>query len=81
VIQLSQIIEVEKKMLKYIQARVGEEEFKKIKKKAIDLGITTEEFLKQGALEKIEREDNAETERKEGSRYEEIFDVTLPDQN
>lgn len=42
--------------IKHIQARVGEEDFKKIKKIAIDLGISVEEFLKQSALEKIERE-------------------------
>jgi ribosome-binding protein aMBF1 (putative translation factor) len=65
-------------MIKYIQARVGEEDFKKIKKKAIDAGLSTEEFLKQGALEKIERMDTEETDRKEASRLEEIFDVTLP---
>lgn len=41
-------METEKK--KHIQTKVNKEEFKKIKKKAIDLGITVEEFLRQSAL-------------------------------
>jgi hypothetical protein len=42
--------------IKHIQARVTEEEFKKIKKKAVDLGIHLEDFLKLSALEKVENE-------------------------
>lgn len=49
-------------MLKHIQARVREEDFKRIKKAAVDLGMTVEEFIRTSALEKIERK----TTRKEG---------------
>ena len=39
--------------MKHIQARLSEEEFKKYKKKAIDLNITLEEFVKQSLEEKF----------------------------
>ena len=47
-------------MPRRIQARVSEEEFKKIKKKAIDLGLTVEDFLKQSALIEVEKEESNE---------------------
>jgi uncharacterized protein (DUF1778 family) len=50
-------------MLKHIQARVREEDFKLIRKAAIDMGVTVDEFIRTSALEKIERE----TKRKEGA--------------
>ncbi len=47
---------------RYMQTKVDEEEFKIIKKKAIDAGMSVEEFLKQSALEKVDsKEKNAIT--------------------
>lgn len=43
--------------MKHIQARLSEEDFKKYKKKAVDLGITLEEFIKQSLEEKFLREE------------------------
>ena len=43
--------------LRHIQARVYDDLFRKIKKKAIDLGLTVEDFLKASVTEKLEREE------------------------
>jgi hypothetical protein len=47
--------------MKHMQIRVNDEEFKKIKKKAIDCGQHTEDFIKETVIEKIDRE-NKENE-------------------
>lgn len=40
---------------RHIQSRVTEEEYKKIRKMAIDLGLTVEEYLRQSAIEKADK--------------------------
>jgi predicted DNA binding CopG/RHH family protein len=45
---------------KHVQARVPEEDYKKIKKKAIDLGITMEEFLSISVTEKLNKDEEGE---------------------
>jgi uncharacterized protein (DUF1778 family) len=39
-------------MLKHLQARINEKDFKTIKKAAIDANMTLEEFIKEAALHK-----------------------------
>ena len=53
---------------RYVQARVSEEEFKAIKKKAIDLGLEVRDFLKEAALEKIKKEEESEQNRRKVSK-------------
>lgn len=45
--------------MRHIQARVSDEEWRVIRKAAIDLNMDLEVFLARAALEKVEREEKA----------------------
>ena len=51
--------------IKHMQTRVSEEEYKEIRKAAIDAGLDVEEFLKQCALEKVRGSTTEKEEEKE----------------
>lgn len=54
--------------MRHIQARASDEQYKVIRKKAIDLGVDLETFMIQAAMEKAQEGErpNTKTKRKEG---------------
>lgn len=50
----------DKPKIKYMQTRVTPEEFKTIKKKAIDLGLDVEDLIKDFVLTRISEEETHE---------------------
>lgn len=55
--------------MRHIQARASDEEYKLIRKKAIDLGLDLETFIIQAALEKVNKEEDRDA-KKGGKRAE-----------
>lgn len=57
--------------VKHLQTRVNEEDFKSIKKAAIDAGLTLEDFLKKAAIKETEK-------GKEGTPADQVDSKTNP---
>lgn len=49
--------------MRHIQARASDEEYKLIRKKAIDLGLDLETFIIQAALEKVNKEEDRDAKK------------------